>query len=168
MNLSVLFIVIMNFIYIGLLPIIFFKKKDGYNLKWWLVGSPFFLVPVLLILGYLDILPAQYELPYSEYIDVAIVFLSAVSIGWISMVLGTHRVPLHLWHQKNDDPHSIITFGAYKWVRHPFYTSFLLTFMASALILPHIITVGVLIYCYVPSASSVERKFNARFLSNAG
>jgi protein-S-isoprenylcysteine O-methyltransferase Ste14 len=61
---------------------------------------------------------------------------SLASIGLICFTLGTHRVPISLWHQNNDAPQRIVTFGAYRCMRHPFYGAFLLALLAAFLCSP--------------------------------
>jgi protein-S-isoprenylcysteine O-methyltransferase Ste14 len=75
-----------------------------------------------------------------EWVSVVAVVLSAASIAFISYTIGTHRVPLSLWHQENDAPVHLVTWGAYRKIRHPFYTSFLMAQLASVLLLPSTVT----------------------------
>ena len=42
-----------------------------------------------------------------------------------------------LWHQEDDAPRSIVTYGAYKYVRHPFYSAFLLALAGTLVACPH-------------------------------
>jgi protein-S-isoprenylcysteine O-methyltransferase Ste14 len=65
--------------------------------------------------------------------------LNVLSIGLITMTMGTHRIPLALWHQnpQDDAPANIVTWGSYKYVRHPFYSAFIMAFIACLLIAPH-------------------------------
>jgi protein-S-isoprenylcysteine O-methyltransferase Ste14 len=81
--------------------------------------------------------------------ELASVVLCAGSIALISFTLGTHRVPIALWHQENDAPRHNVTWGAYGRVRHPFYASFLLGLVGTALTLPHVTTVLTLLYALV-------------------
>ena len=68
------------------------------------------------------------------------------SIALITYTIGTHRVPLALWHQDNDAPQSIVTYGAYKHVRHPFYSAFLLALAGAVVGCPHPGTLACLVY----------------------
>ncbi len=74
---------------------------------------------------------------------------SALSIGLIAQTLGTDRIPIALWHQTDDAPQHIVTWGAYRLIRHPFYTAFLIAFAAALLALPHWLTAALLIYMVV-------------------
>lgn len=53
---------------------------------------------------------------------------------------------LALWHQNNDDPQHLVTHGAYRHIRHPFYSAFLLAQAGVALHLPHPATILLLVY----------------------
>jgi protein-S-isoprenylcysteine O-methyltransferase Ste14 len=147
MPISLLTLITLNFLYIGILPRIFFRGDGRYNLMWWTTAGPLFLNITVLVLAYLGFIPGE-----AFYFDANIqtilpAILAAVSIGLISYTLGTHRVPLALWHQKNDAPVNIVTWGAYKRIRHPFYTSFILAQIASVIAFPHLITGLGLVWC---------------------
>ena len=66
--------------------------------------------------------------------------MATASIGLMCFTLGTHRIPIALWHQADDAPRHIVTWGAYARIRHPFYASFLLLLAACLLACPHPIT----------------------------
>jgi len=68
--------------------------------------------------------------------DLLSVPFGLASIALISFTSGTHRTRLALWHQK-DAPESIVTYGAYRYVRHPFYTAFLLALFGGLVFCPH-------------------------------
>ena len=136
MSFSLLLLLLANFAFIGILPKLFFKK-GSFNLMWCLTGSPFAACAAILILnrtGHLHLFAAA--LPYRNLLEPAAVLLSVASFSLISFTLGTHRIPLALWHQKDDAPQSIVTYGAYGRIRHPFYASFLLAFLAAFLYAP--------------------------------
>ena len=89
----------------------------------------------LVVIGYLEpmlVWPA--ELLYVS------VFLSAFSLAFMGYAMGSNRVALSLWHQANDKPQAIVTVGAYRYVRHPFYTSFIICLFAAVIGFPHLIT----------------------------
>jgi len=62
---------------------------------------------------------------------------SVASIALIFYTLGTHRIPISLWHQENDAPVHIVTYGAYSRIRHPFYASFILGLLGALIFCPH-------------------------------
>jgi protein-S-isoprenylcysteine O-methyltransferase Ste14 len=144
-------LIICDFIAIGLLPILFFRRDGQINLRWLATGAPFFVVPSVLLLGQAGVLEAFVPADYEALIatQMTAVLLSVVSIGMIAMTVGSHRIPLALWHQDEDAPVELVTWGPYARIRHPFYTSFLLAFAAAVLAFPHAITAGCLIYGFV-------------------
>jgi protein-S-isoprenylcysteine O-methyltransferase Ste14 len=91
--------------------------------------------------------PASTELGIA--MELASVVLCAGSIALIAFTLGTHRIPIALWHQENDAPRHIVTWGAYSRVRHPFYASFLVCLVGTVLALPHAGTIATLAYAIV-------------------
>ncbi len=143
-SLSLIALLLVNFVAIGLLPVVFFRSDGKFNLRWIATGAPFFIAPVGLLLGYVGILEASFDFPG----EALATLLAAASIALIAMTVGTHRIPLALWHQQNDAdaPSEIVTWGPYRRVRHPFYTSFLLAFLAAAVAFPHPLTIGCFVY----------------------
>ena len=79
----------------------------------------------------------------------AAVPFSVGSIALIFLTVGTHRVPLALWHQKNDAPHQIVTHGPYRRIRHPFYSAFLLALFGAFLFSPQAGTLILFLYALV-------------------
>lgn len=130
MSTTIFVFMMMNFAYIGLLPKIFFRRDGKFNLKWWLTASPFFASSLLVALYYFDYLTPWYAQKFGALAEVVAAVLSAASISLISYTLGTHRHRLALWHQQNDRPQNIVTEGAYKYIRHPFYAAFILALLA--------------------------------------
>ncbi len=137
MNEPVVFLFILNLIFIGLLPKIFFKKDGRFNLMWWVTASPFLLCALFLILatvGYIT--PFRFDV-WTRWLDLASVPFSVASIALLFFTLGTHRIPIALWHQDNDAPKHIVTYGAYRRIRHPFYASFILALLGAFIFCPH-------------------------------
>jgi protein-S-isoprenylcysteine O-methyltransferase Ste14 len=123
-----------NLAYIGLLPIVFFRRDGSLNYRWWMTSSPLFLSSLLVLLHGIGVANPWYPELYAKPMELAATLLAALSIGLISYTLGTHRRPLALWHQSNDGPEHIVTEGAYRRIRHPFYASFIATLIASAVL----------------------------------
>lgn len=136
------------FALIGALPRLFFRKDGAYNLMWFFTASPYFLAAVALYLAYAGMMPVlvDYQSTTSLVLQGVGVFLFSLSIGLQTLTIGTHRIPLALWYQDNDAPRSIVTWGAYKRIRHPFYTSFILSLIASICLAPSIATVAIFIF----------------------
>lgn len=134
-------LILVNFSMIGLLPRIFFRADGKFNLMWWLTAGPFFIAPVAVVANQFSTeqLPGLLAATSPLQQTVGVLFACA-SIILISFTLGTHRIPLALWHQENDAPRQIVTWGAYKRIRHPFYTSFILGLTGAMIALPHVLT----------------------------
>jgi protein-S-isoprenylcysteine O-methyltransferase Ste14 len=159
---ALLLLLLCNFIAIGLLPLFFFRRDGEYNLRWLLTGAPFFVVPVALLLGRLDVLS-----PLFVYrTQLIAVPLAVVSISLIAMTVGCHRIPLALWHQENDAPKELVTWGPYAVIRHPFYTSFILAFLGAVVAFPHPLTLICLVYAIVSLTLTAIRE-ERRLLSSA-
>ncbi|MEU1627599.1 isoprenylcysteine carboxylmethyltransferase family protein [Streptomyces sp. NPDC020096] len=161
---SALLLLLLNFIFIGALPRLFFRSDGTFNLKWWLTALPFFLCPL-----YIAAALAIGWQPFASGglltgLTLVAVLLSVGSIALIFMTLGTHRIPLALWHQDNDAPRHIVTYGAYRRIRHPFYSSFLLAFLAGLFAFPHWGTLALAVYGIVSlntTAAREERRLSA-------
>ena len=166
MNDAILLLLLLNFTYIGVLPVIFFKQGGKLNLMWWLTALPFLVCAVTVIATF-----AGYIHPYTgtggavgQVLALVAVLLSVASVCLISFTLGTHRIPIALWHQTNDAPRHIVTWGAYQRIRHPFYASFILAFLAAFLYCPHAGTLATLIYSIVmlnQTAAREEKRLSA-------
>lgn len=148
MNPAVLLLYWLNFAAIGALPAVFFKNDGRFNALWWLTAAPFFLCPLILsavFLGYISPFVFGSGL-VNHLLELVSVCFSAASLALLFFTLGTHRIPIALWHQKNDAPRHIVTYGAYQRIRHPFYASFLLAFIGAFFAAPHGATLAVLLY----------------------
>lgn len=137
MELSLLVIASINFLYVCILPFIFFRKDGSWNIMWCLTASPYVIYPILLTLGYMGKIDPLYT---NQTLQLAMIPVFVLSIITMAMTVATHTVPLSLWHQSNDAPVNIVKHGPYSRVRHPFYTSFILALIAGFVIFPHIIT----------------------------
>lgn len=124
---------------IGLLPRIFFDAGGRKNAMWWATAAPFFAAGAVLVVCFAGVWQPWYvPIPGGAVVNetLAVPFACA-SIALITYTIGTHRVPLALWHQEDDAPRSIVTYGAYKYVRHPFYSAFLLALTGTLVACPH-------------------------------
>ena len=141
MTTTVFVLLYCNLSLIGSLPRLFFRADGKFNLKWWLTAAPFFLSGLGLLLCQTGVLTPLFP-GYPVWRESIAVILAACSIGLIGFTLGSHRIPLALWHQDNDAPASLVTHGAYARIRHPFYSAFLLCLIAAALACPHPVTLA--------------------------
>lgn len=153
----------LNLGFIGLLPRIFFDAQGQKNAMWWATAAPFFAAGAVLVLCFAGVWQPWY-LQGGAFVNesIAIPFACA-SIALIAYTIGTHRVPLALWHQDDDAPRSIVTYGAYKYVRHPFYSAFLLALTGALIACPHPGTIACLVYAALVlqlTARGEERKLS--------
>jgi len=158
-ELSHLTLAIVNFIYVGALPFIFFRPDGSRNLRWWLTAWPYIVYPCVLLAGHLGYLHPLLQLP--GWTIPMVTLAHAGSIALIAMTIGTHRIPISLWHQSNDAPVNIVTFGPYAFVRHPFYAAFILCQLAGLLGFVHPVSAVITLYSVVIlslTARKEERK----------
>jgi len=148
MNPAVLLLFLVDLLLIGLLPVVFFKRGGRLNLQWWLTAAPYVLCGMFLIASFLHVIPpiTGYDTPISRALSLVGVVFSAASIALIAFTLGTHRLRIALWHQSNDAPEHIVTYGAYNRIRHPFYAAFLLALVGALIFCPHLGTLAMFIY----------------------
>ncbi len=160
MNPAVLLLFLMDLLFIGLLPVIFFKRDGRLNLQWWLTAAPYVLCGMFLIASFLHIIPpvTGYDTPISRALSLVGVVFSAASIALIAFTLGTHRLRIALWHQANDAPEHIVTYGAYSRIRHPFYAAFLLALIGALIFCPHLGTLATLIYGFFIMNSTAAKE----------
>lgn len=165
MSREALLLLCLNFLLIALLPRIFFRKGGRLSLQWWLTALPLFLAPVTAILVFAHQLnPPGISDPARGAMAMVSVLLNAASIALIGLTIGTNRVPLSLWHQQDDAPRNIVTFGAYRLIRHPFYSSFLLAVLSGVFLAPHALTLLALVYAVVAlhvTAAGEEKRLSA-------
>jgi len=154
----VLLLIVLNFALIGLLPRIFFRRDGSLNARWWATALPFGVAPLFLIAAYAADLAPLTPRSWLAATALAAVVLSVASIALTCLTVGTHRIPVALWHQDCDQPEHIVTYGAYRWIRHPFYASFILAFMATVVFLPHWVTLGSLAYAWVALNLTARRE----------
>ena len=147
MNEAVFLVVALNFLFIGALPRVFFRK-GGLNVTWWLTAAPLY-VSILLVAGaFFEVLPSvtDYHFYQDEASELAAAALSVASTALIALTVGTHRAPVSLWHQRESTPERLVTYGAYRLIRHPFYSAFLLALLAAFLFSPQPGTLFTLAY----------------------
>ena len=164
MNEPIVLLFILDLVFIGLLPKIFFRKDGRFNLMWWVTASPFIICAIFLVLA-----TAGYITPFrpdgwSRWLDLISVPFSVASISLLFFTLGTHRIPIALWHQDNDAPKHIVTYGAYRWIRHPFYASFILALLGAFIFCPHWGTLYTLMHSVIVlnlTAAREEKRLSA-------
>lgn len=115
-----------------------FFKKGQHTLAWYLTLLPFVVMACLLVAFYLGKLPtaiATDALLYRNFSWIAAV-LTAGALLVFGSALGAHRERIPMWHQQEDKPQRIVEWGVYRYIRHPFYTSYCLYMIACSLAAP--------------------------------
>lgn len=111
-------------------------------------------------LAFLFLVWTQHQSPQAQIIGIAIEIAGAVLFWWA--ILASRKARLHAAF---DDvhPHSIVTGGPYRYLRHPFYTSYLIFWSGWAIaawsawtLLP----VAIFAVIYVAAARAEEKKFS--------
>jgi protein-S-isoprenylcysteine O-methyltransferase Ste14 len=162
MSLPVAALALVDFALIGLLPLIFFKRDGRFNLLWIATAAPFYIAPVAILLN-LEVLdistPFSFGLADERLVlETVATPLYAMSIATIAWTIGSHRVSIALWHQDNDTPVQIVTHGPYAWVRHPFYSAFLLAFLATAIACAGWTSFACLVYAAIVLSATARRE----------
>jgi protein-S-isoprenylcysteine O-methyltransferase Ste14 len=145
MNGPVLLLCLLSYALLGSLPFTFFRR-GRFNRAWFITAAPFFGEAVLIVAALAGVL-SPISLPRAAggtlaYLAVA---LLAGAIALTGCTLGVHRVPLSLWHQDDDAPVTLVTYGPYARIRHPFYAAFILMLTGTAAALPHPATLLLLV-----------------------
>lgn len=167
MSYDLFIIVFANLVFIGLLPFLFFRRDGSFNVRWWLTGLPFFMSAAAIAGGRYQLLAQWQRLPDTPFSAAAalLVLASVTLIGW---TVGSHRVPLALWHQDNDAPVQVVSWGPYRYVRHPFYVSFVMTQLAAFLAFPHASTALGFVYTIVALSLTARREESRLLASSMG
>jgi protein-S-isoprenylcysteine O-methyltransferase Ste14 len=135
MTLPLLVVFLSKFVIFAVLGLMFFRKAKP-NLMWILTAMPFAINSALLIVCNLSpgFLPSVASTPPYEYVRAVAAALCVAAIALYMFTLGSHRVAIPGWHQPQDKPSQLVTWGPYQRIRHPFYSSYVLFFVASALV----------------------------------
>jgi isoprenylcysteine carboxyl methyltransferase (ICMT) family protein YpbQ len=146
MNPALAVLSLTGFLLMFVLPKVFFRSDGRMNLRWWMTAAPFGISFHGVWLAWAGITPRLLDNSGAAALALDIVGMLLI-VGSVSMqfaTMATNRVPLALWHQDGDQnaPKQIVTFGPYRFVRHPFYVSFILLTLGSAFITRDIITMG--------------------------
>lgn len=160
MNSGVLLLCLINFGYIALLPRKFFKQGAKLNAQFWLTALPLFVSPAMLALSFFGVLPPWIapDNPWAEVGIVISVALSTISIVLLGMAIGTHRIPIHMFHDEADTKGAshLVTYGPYRFIRHPIYSSYLLALAAAFFYCPQIGTLAAWVYAIVVLGKTAE------------
>lgn len=151
LNTGILLLVLINFGFIALLPRKFFKQGARLNAHFWLTAAPLFACPAMLALAHFGILPPLLlpDNPVSVALQLVAVIVSCVSIVLLGMAIGTHRIPIHMFHDQDDQKgvtSHLVTYGPYRYIRHPIYSAYLLALFAAFIFCPQLGTLVCWIY----------------------
>jgi protein-S-isoprenylcysteine O-methyltransferase Ste14 len=171
MSLGTLVLFLLGYATMDALPHIFFRRESmkSFNLMWWLTSAPYAVAPILMVLAYLGkITPISAGSAAAPWLDGLSVPFAAASIALQLATMAVHRIPLSLWHQKNDAPQQIVTWGPYGRVRHPFYVSFLLLMVGTVIAVPHLGTLACLGFAVVVLSLTAAREERRLLASDLG
>jgi len=165
MEFSSALIVTFNDALVCLLPVIFFRRDGRPTPMWLLTALPYALAPAVTWGVFGNGLAGHTA--YNSYLAYVGVVLSGVSIFMIAQTIGTHRVPLALWHQQpeREVPSQIVDWGIYRYIRHPFYSAFMVLMIANTLIAQHLLALLLLVYVAVIltlTARQEEKRLSAQ------
>lgn len=127
---------------LGVMPFTFFRR-GRVTAGWLLTAAPFFLDAAVLLGGLAGVVqPLALPVGAGSALSYAAVPGAAAAIALIAMTIGVHRAPVSLWHQPDDQPRQLVTAGPYAYVRHPFYTAFIVMLLSCAAAFPHAATIA--------------------------
>ncbi len=148
--------------WIGLLPRLFFRP-GRLTTMWWLTALPFFVAAAVLALavtGFVESPLTQGEL-LTQWLSLVSVFGSLIACGLMAASAVAHRVAPALWHQSNDEAVDFICSGPYRYIRHPFYSAYLLVLLSAMLCFPNPVIGAVFVYaCLLMSYTADKEERN--------
>ena len=146
MNPALAVLALTGFLLMFVLPKVFFRGDGRMNLRWWITAAPFGLAFHGVWLAWAGVSPRLLASGGAAALalDLAGMLLVVAAIAMMVATMATNRVPLALWHQEGAEnaPRQIVTFGPYRFVRHPFYVSFILLTLGAAFVTRDMITMA--------------------------
>jgi protein-S-isoprenylcysteine O-methyltransferase Ste14 len=124
---------LLNFGLIALLPRQFFKQGARLTIDFWITAAPLFASPLMLMFGLLGLMPIIVKSGISFHLlSILAVLFNALSILVLGMALGSHRAPVHMFHDTSDESQpQLVTDGPYRLIRHPIYSAYLLSLLGA-------------------------------------
>jgi len=166
MNSSSFLLVSLNFVIIGAVPLMT-MRRGRLTPGLVLTLAPLVVAPILVVAAWAGVLPVdQTSLPAVREVLLTVAALSSITL--VAYTAGTHRIPLSLWHQRDDAPVEIVSWGPYRRVRHPFYASYLLALVAAALLIPSWLSIAVLLIGAVALDLTARREERRLLASGLG
>lgn len=153
MNSGIVLFCLVNFGFIALLPRKFFKQNAKLTPQFWLTAAPLFAAPALVAASFFGFIPTLLPAddPWAKVLVLIGVCAACISIVLLGMCIGTHRQPIHMFHDEGETKaaHHLVTYGPYRFVRHPIYTSYLLALIGSIMFCPQVGTIACLVYAWI-------------------
>lgn len=134
MDVTSYLLVTLNFGMIGALPRVVLRRGQ-LTAGWWATASPLIVAAATVIAAWVGLLSVDRTTLLVPR-EILVTVCSLASATLMAYTAGSHRIPLSLWHQREDAPVEIVTWGPYRVVRHPFYVSFLFTLVAAVALAP--------------------------------
>jgi protein-S-isoprenylcysteine O-methyltransferase Ste14 len=161
-------LVLLNYAFIAALPTFYFRRLGRIGPMWLLTGLHFAGVPLSVLLATQGWLPGVWQLdpPWRQACLAGAVAASAASLALLAAALGAQRHRLSQWHMEGDAPAELVTQGPYAWIRHPFYTGYMLAATAGALLAPGWVMLGWVLYAWWMLDHTARRE-EARLLGSA-
>lgn len=126
---------------IASLPSVLFKPGKK-HVAWWTTAAPLISAGVGIVVGVWVAWSTWAVFGSTGTVPTVLgVALTVGSAGLIAWAGASHRHRFALWHQDDDAAVELVTWGPYRFVRHPLYSAFLLTLAACALVSPNLFTV---------------------------
>ncbi|MEB3300326.1 MAG: isoprenylcysteine carboxylmethyltransferase family protein [Candidatus Sericytochromatia bacterium] len=137
-------LVLLNYAFIAALPALNFRRIGRIGLMWLITGLHFPGVPLSVVFAMQGWLAGAWGLDpfWRDACLIAAVAVSAASLVLLAAALGVQRHRLSQWHREGDAPVELMTHGPYAWVRHPFYTGYMLAAVAAAFLMPGWVMLG--------------------------
>jgi protein-S-isoprenylcysteine O-methyltransferase Ste14 len=142
----------------------FFVKPAGMTAGMKLTG----FCGVAFSLLHIAVILTARDLTVSRTIAGAVMYLAALGMFWWA-IAANRRQPLSACFSP-DAPSHLMQSGPYRFVRHPFYCSYLLTWVAGVVATVNawlLLTVIVMMAIYIHAAVNEERKFSLSPLADA-
>jgi protein-S-isoprenylcysteine O-methyltransferase Ste14 len=153
MNPGIFLFCLVNFGFIALLPRKFFKQNAKLTPQFWLTAAPLFAAPALVAGSFFGVIPMLLspDDPWAKVLVLIGVCMACISIVLLGMCIGTHRQPIHMFHDQGETKaaHHLVTYGPYRFIRHPIYTSYLLACFAAIMFCPQIGTIACFVYAFL-------------------
>ncbi|MBV1871800.1 MAG: isoprenylcysteine carboxylmethyltransferase family protein [Gammaproteobacteria bacterium] len=137
MSLVTLTVFLTMFMFFVIAGLRFFVRGKP-NVQWVLTLAPFVAIASIMVLSYLGTIKTPFDStsPLSQILASVGALLCCLAILIFGITIGTHREPIPMWHQEKDKPNTVVTWGAYRYVRHPFYSSYFIYFIGCMLVVP--------------------------------